>query len=46
MEPHGEFKYPVEFSPRIEGRRKLIASVNSSELYDINGVKTIQVIKM
>lgn len=45
VEPHGEFKYTVEFNPRIDGRRKLIASVNSTELFDINGVKTIQVIK-
>ncbi|CAL4061956.1 unnamed protein product, partial [Meganyctiphanes norvegica] len=41
VSPNGMFEHTVEFPPRIHGPRKLIASFNSLELYNITGAKNI-----
>ncbi|CAL4062405.1 unnamed protein product [Meganyctiphanes norvegica] len=43
--PNGQFEYTVEFNPRVHGRRKLIACFNSLELFNVNGVKSINIKK-
>jgi len=43
--PHGDFSYSMRFLPRIHGERKIIASFNSKELFDISGIKTVTVAK-
>lgn len=41
----GKFTHTMRFLPRIHGERKLIATFNSKELFDVGGTKTIQVKK-
>ncbi|KAK7079820.1 hypothetical protein SK128_021525 [Halocaridina rubra] len=41
----GKFTHTIKIQPRIHGERKLIATFNSKELFDINGTKTITVKK-
>ncbi|XP_071540958.1 hemocyte protein-glutamine gamma-glutamyltransferase-like [Panulirus ornatus] len=43
--PKGKFSHTMRFLPRIHGDRKIIATVNSKELYDISGTKTLKVLK-
>ncbi|ROT63475.1 hypothetical protein C7M84_018633 [Penaeus vannamei] len=42
---HGEFTYTLRFLPRIHGERKIIASFTSKEIFDIRGMKTMNVQK-
>jgi len=39
IKANGQFSHTVTFLPRIHGDRKIIASFNSKELFDINGTK-------
>ncbi|XP_066948168.1 hemocyte protein-glutamine gamma-glutamyltransferase-like isoform X1 [Macrobrachium rosenbergii] len=43
--PKGKFSHSIKFLPRIHGERKIIASFNSKELFDISGTKTMQIKK-
>ncbi|CAL4121822.1 unnamed protein product, partial [Meganyctiphanes norvegica] len=45
VDPEGQFTYTMRFRPRIHGDRKIIATFNSKELFDINGVKSFNVKK-
>ncbi|XP_076069414.1 hemocyte protein-glutamine gamma-glutamyltransferase-like isoform X2 [Oratosquilla oratoria] len=42
---NGMFKYKYIFRPRIHGDRKIIATFNAKEIYDVNGSITIKVAK-
>lgn len=44
--PKGVFSHTVQFLPRIHGERKIIATFNSKELFDIVGSKTVDVKKV
>ncbi|XP_050728969.1 hemocyte protein-glutamine gamma-glutamyltransferase-like [Eriocheir sinensis] len=43
--PQAEFSHTIRFLPRIHGQRKIIATFNSKELFDVNGSKTVEVLK-
>jgi len=45
IKPNGQFSHTITFLPRIHGDRKIIASFNSKELFDINGTKNFKVKK-
>ncbi|KAG7166394.1 Hemocyte protein-glutamine gamma-glutamyltransferase-like 2 [Homarus americanus] len=41
----GKFSHTIQFLPRIHGERKIIASFNAKELFDVAGAKTVTVKK-
>ncbi|RXG53875.1 Hemocyte protein-glutamine gamma-glutamyltransferase, partial [Armadillidium vulgare] len=43
--PKGKFAYYFRFSPKVHGNRKIVASFNSKELFDISGMNSIVVVK-
>ncbi|KAL7640138.1 UNVERIFIED_CONTAM: hypothetical protein RMT77_009552 [Armadillidium vulgare] len=43
--PKGKFAYYFRFSPKVHGNRKIVASFNSKELFDISGTNSIVVVK-
>ncbi|RXG71622.1 Hemocyte protein-glutamine gamma-glutamyltransferase, partial [Armadillidium vulgare] len=43
--PKGKFAYNFRFSPKVHGNRKIVASFNSKELFDISGMNSIVVVK-
>ncbi|KAK3851990.1 hypothetical protein Pcinc_041401 [Petrolisthes cinctipes] len=43
--PKGHFSHTIKFLPRIHGERKIIATFNAKELFDVNGSKTVTVVK-
>ncbi|CAL4182166.1 unnamed protein product, partial [Meganyctiphanes norvegica] len=45
VDAFGQFSYTLQFSPRIHGSRKIVASFSSHELFDINSVISLHVNK-
>merc|ERR1711962_804597 len=45
IKPNAQFTHKVTFLPRVHGDRKIIASFNAKELFDISGVKSFVVKK-
>lgn len=43
--PKAKFTHTIKFLPRVHGQRKIIATFNSKELFDVNGSKTLTVLK-
>ena len=43
--PGKNFEYKFKFTPRIHGERKIMATFNAAELFDISGTRTITVSK-
>ncbi|KAG0725052.1 Hemocyte protein-glutamine gamma-glutamyltransferase [Chionoecetes opilio] len=43
--PQAKFTHTMRFLPRVHGQRKVIATFNAKELFDVSGSKTLTVLK-